>query len=216
MDTSNFNENLIKAKEQKAKKGGLTEHGREKAERGRLPPGQYLTGKWPILDLGVRPEIPLKDWRLEVTGLVERSLVLDWESFMELPQSLVTADMHCVTAWSRFDNGWQGVKVLDLIKQVRPSPKAKFTFQYGYDGYVTNTPLEELLKDNVIIAHSHDGQPLTKEHGGPARMVIPELYAWKGSKFLSKIVFVEKDEPGFWEQRGYHSRGDPWKEERYS
>lgn len=215
-DESKFNAGLIKAKVNRAQKA--KEQGKAQSEEKpmRLPPGQVLTPRWPILDLGVRPKIKLKDWRLEIFGLVEKPIALTWDDFMSLPQSLVTADMHCVTSWSRFDNGWQGVKFLDLAALVKPKPEAKFIIQYGYDGYTTNAPLEDFQKDNVLIAHSHDQAPLTLEHGGPARVIIPELYAWKGSKFINKIEFSDIDKPGFWEVRGYNNHGDPWLEERYS
>lgn len=212
-----FNQAFIKAKVNKAKTGKPEEHGLpEELGHDRLPPGQVLTSRWPILDLGVRPKIDLKDWRLEISGLVENPVTLSWEDFMKLPQTLVTADMHCVTTWSRYDNGWQGVKFLDLADLVKIKPEAKFVIQYGYDGYTTNVPLVDLMRENVLVAHAHDGVPLPPEHGGPARMIIPELYAWKGSKFIKKIEFVAADHPGFWEVRGYNNHGDPWKEERYS
>ena len=214
-----FNPAFINAKVNRAKKGKPEEHGSHDSAHSahnRLPPGQTLTERWPILDLGVRPKIDLKNWRLEISGLVENPVTLTWEDFMRLPQALVTADMHCVTTWSKFDNGWLGVKFLDLVKLVRPKPEAKFIIQYGYDGYTTNAPLADFMKDNVLVAHSHDGAPLQPEHGGPARMIIPELYAWKGSKFIKKLEFVGADQPGFWEVRGYNNHGDPWTEERYS
>lgn len=216
MQNQKYNEAFIKAKINKAQKGKPEEHGHEAKSANRLPPGQTLTKNWPILDLGVRPAINLQDWKLEIGGLVENSITLSWEEFSKLPRSAVTDDMHCVTAWSRFDNVWEGVKFMDIMELVKPMANAHFVVQYGADGYTTNAPLEDFLKDNVLIATRHDGEDLTPEHGGPARMIIPDLYAWKGSKFVKKIELVEKDAPGFWEVRGYNNHADPWKEERYS
>ncbi len=211
-----YNQSFINAKIKKAQGGKPEEHGHVPSGMDRLPPGQVLTDRWPILDLGVRPEIVLKDWRLEVGGLVENPVTLDWEAFMALPQSEVTADMHCVTTWSRYDNGWEGVRFVDLAALVKPKPEAKFVVQEASEGYTTNVPLEDCMRETSLLAYEHDGQPLTKEHGGPVRMVIPHLYAWKGAKFIKKITFVVQDNPGFWEVRGYNSHGDPWREERYS
>lgn len=211
-----YNQAFIKAKIQKAQRGTLLEHGHKVESVNRLPPGQTITKGWPILDLGVRPSLELQNWKLEIGGLVENPVIFSWEDFLKLPQSAVTDDMHCVTAWSKFDNVWEGVAFMDILEIVKPMAQAHFVVQYGYDGYTTNAPLEDFLKDNVLIATRHDGEYLTPEHGGPARMIIPSLYAWKGSKFIKKIDFFEKDSPGFWEVRGYNSHGDPWKEERYS
>jgi DMSO/TMAO reductase YedYZ molybdopterin-dependent catalytic subunit len=168
------------------------------------------------LDLGVTPKIDLKDWKLEIFGLVENPLVFSWQDYLNLPQSALTADMHCVTAWSRYDNVWEGVKFLDIIALAKPKPEAKFIMEYGYDGYTVNIAYEDAVKDNTILAYKHDGALLPVEHGGPVRLIIPHLYAWKGSKWVSKIEFRDTDEPGFWELRGYHNRGNPWTEERYS
>lgn len=213
---ADFNEAFIGAKVQKAKRGKPGEHGRAALGHDRLPPGQTQTKQWPILDLGVRPAVAPGDWKLEVGGLVENPVTLSWEDFLALPQSALTADMHCVTAWSRFDNAWEGVRLHDLAALVKPRAEAKFVIQEGYDGYTTNVPLEDFLGETSLLAYRHDGEALTKEHGGPVRVVIPHLYAWKGSKFIRRITFTEKDEPGFWEVRGYHRRGDPWREERYA
>lgn len=211
-----YNKAFIEAKLSRVRHGKPEEHGHQAQKRDRLPPGQVLTKRWPILDLGVRPKVNLKNWHLEINGAVENPVILSWEKFMSMPQSLVLADMHCVTTWSKFDNGWAGVKFLDLVKLVKPKPEAKFIIQYGYDGYASNVPLADCMKENVLIAHTHDGQPLAPEHGGPARMIIPDLYAWKGSKFIKGIEFNAEDKPGFWEVRGYNNHGDPWLEQRYS
>ena len=216
MEQENYNQAFIKAKINKTQKGKANEHGHEAKDHSRLPPGQTLTKAWPILDLGVRPNIELKDWKLEVNGLVENPIILSWEDFLKLPQSVILDDMHCVTTWSRYDNSWEGVKFMDLFELVRPTAKANYVIQYGYDGYTTNAPLEDFLKDNAMVAYKHDEESLSPDHGGPARTILPDLYAWKGSKFIKKIELVEKDQPGFWEVRGYNNHGDPWKEERYS
>ena len=216
MSATRYNKAFIKAKINKAQKGKSQEYGHEAESFSRLPPGQYLTTAWPILDLGVRPVIPYADWKLEISGLVESPMVFTWAEFLKLPQSKVVDDMHCVTAWTRYDNIWQGVRMTDLLEIVKPLQKARFVIQEGFDGYTTNAPIEDFLKDNVLIAVKHDGEDLKSEHGGPARMIIPGLYAWKGSKFIKKIQFIEKDEPGFWEVRGYNNHGNPWKQERYS
>lgn len=213
---ADFNGALIGAKVQKAKKGGPDERGHEAAGQDRLPPGQVQTERWPVLDLGIRPEIAPRDWKLEVGGLVDGPVTLSWDDFLALPRSKVVADMHCVTAWSRFGNIWEGVKFRDLAALVRPKVAAKFVIQEGYDCYTTNAPLEDCMRETSLLAYRHDNQALAKEHGGPVRMVIPHLYGWKGAKFIKKIVFSEEDRPGFWETRGYHRRGDPWREERYS
>lgn len=216
MDDNIFNESFIKAKITKALRGKPGEKGGTEASQERLPPGQSLTERWPILDLGVRPRVNLSDWKLEITGLVDRPAVWSWEDFLALPRSIVVDDMHCVTAWSRFDNAWEGVRMVDVAERVGVRPEARHVIQYGYDGYTTNVPVEDALKETAILAFKHDGAELTPEHGGPVRLIIPHLYAWKGSKFITRLEFVADDDPGFWEVRGYHNHGDPWKEERYS
>jgi DMSO/TMAO reductase YedYZ molybdopterin-dependent catalytic subunit len=181
----------------------------------RLPPGQREGKNWPVLDLGVQPPIPTAKWRLDVTGLVENRLSWSWADFQAQPQAQFTSDIHCVTAWSRFDNRWEGVSTGHLLELVKPKPQARFIVQHSYDGYTTNVSLEDFAGDNVLLAHRWEGQQITREHGGPVRLVLPALYFWKSAKWLTKLEFVEFDKPGFWEVRGYHNRGDPWKEERY-
>lgn len=187
----------------------------ERAE-GRLPPGQKLTTGFPVLDLGVQPEVPLDQWSLTLDGLVERPATLSWADFNALPQVEDVSDFHCVTTWSKYDCRWSGVAFTTLYERVQPQPDARFVYFTSYDGYSTNVPLEACLDDDVLVATRFDGQPLPREHGGPARVIIPKLYAWKGAKFVRGITFLAEDKLGFWEVRGYSNTADPWKEERYA
>ncbi|RME71596.1 MAG: sulfite oxidase-like oxidoreductase [Verrucomicrobia bacterium] len=189
---------------------------RETASRDRLPPGQRITTGFPVLDLGVQPEIPLEAWQLEIDGAVENPVKFSWEAFNALPQIEDVSDFHCVTTWSKFDCRWGGVAFRTLCELVRPKPSAKFVYFTAYDGYSTNAPLEKCLDDDVLVATRFEGEPLPREHGGPARVIIPKLYAWKGAKFVRGIHFLEQDRLGYWEVRGYSNSADPWKEERYS
>lgn len=206
---------LTSAKEQWAKDGrGLT--GKTTSpERDRLPPGQTLTKDWPVLDLGVVPNISHDDWSLSVGGLVGAPVTWDWKTFMAQPQVTSVSDMHCVTTWSRYDNEWQGVSTQHFLSVVKPKPEAKFITMRSYDGYATNVPLELFAEDNAMLVHTWQGEPISREHGGPVRALIPSLYLWKSAKWLRHITFSDKDTPGYWEARGYHNVGDPWKEERY-
>lgn len=182
----------------------------------RLPPGQKLTTGFPVLDLGIQPEIPLPKWRLTLDGAVESPAQLSWAEFNALPQVQDVSDFHCVTTWSKFDCRWGGVAFTTLYELARPKPEARFVYFTGYDGYSTNVPLAACLDDDVLVATSFDGAPLPREHGGPARVIIPKLYAWKGSKFVQGISFLESDKLGFWEVRGYSNTADPWTEDRYA
>ncbi len=182
----------------------------------RLPPGQKLTTGFPVLDLGVQPDIPLTEWTLTVDGLVENPLVFSWERFNALPQVTDLSDFHCVTSWSKYDCQWTGVAFTTLFELVQPKPEAKFVYFTSYDGYSTNVALDRCLDDDVLVATKFGGEPVSREHGGPARIIIPKLYAWKGAKFVKNITFLAEDRLGFWEVRGYHNEGDPWKEERYA
>jgi DMSO/TMAO reductase YedYZ molybdopterin-dependent catalytic subunit len=182
----------------------------------RLPPGQHLVRDWPVLDLGVHPNLPLSTWRLDVVGLVESPLSLNWEQFQELPQTELRTDIHCVTTWSRYDNDWRGVRVRDLLDIARPVEATKFALLHSYDGYTTNLPLEDFAApDAMLVTHWQD-QPLTQAHGGPMRAMVPHLYFWKSAKWLSRIELIGADRAGFWERNGYHMYGDPWREQRYS
>ena len=189
---------------------------RDTAAPGRLPPGQKLTTGFPVLDLGVQPAIPLTEWTLSLDGLVAKPVTLDWAAFNALPQVTDVSDFHCVTTWSKYDCRWDGVAFTTLFELAQPKPEAKFVYFTSYDGYSTNVPLEHCLDDDVLVATQFDGAPVSREHGGPARVIIPKLYAWKGAKFVKTITFLAEDRLGFWEVRGYHAVGDPWKEERYA
>ena len=177
----------------------------------RLPPGQSRTRKWPVLDASGTPEIDLATWRFGVDGLVERPLSWSLDEFMQLPAVKVYADFHCVTRWSRLDNIWSGLSTHKLGELVGIKPEAKFVVVYGYDsGWTTNLPIEYFLAEDSLLAWSHDGQPIPPDHGGPVRLIVPQLYAWKSAKWVMGIRFVEHDEAGFWEEGGYHMRGVPW------
>jgi DMSO/TMAO reductase YedYZ molybdopterin-dependent catalytic subunit len=183
----------------------------------RMPPGQSRTRKWPVLDAHGTPAVPMDRWRLDIDGLVQQPLSLTWEEFRTLPRIKVFADFHCVTAWSRLGNLWEGVAVKELLDRAVLKPDAKYVIATGYDyGWTTNLPLEDFLQDDVLIADTHDGEPISADHGGPARLMVPQLYAWKSAKWLRKLTFIDDDQAGYWEQMGYHNHGDPWKEERYS
>ncbi len=184
----------------------------------RIPPGQSQTVKWPVLDAsGPPPPIDMSKWRLDIFGLVEKEVSLTWEEFLALPRTEVFSDFHCVTRWSRLDNTWSGVAVATLLELAGgPKPEAKFVSALGYDfGWTTNLPLTDFLTSDALVATHHDGQPLTLEHGGPARLIVPQLYAWKSAKWLGGLELLAEDRAGFWERNGYHMHGDPWKEERF-
>jgi len=189
---------------------------RDEPSPGRLPPGQKLTTGFPVLDLGVQPDIPLDAWTLTLDGLVEHPQTLDWKTLNSLPQVEDVSDFHCVTTWSKYDCRWGGVAFTTLYERAQPKPEAQFVYFTSYDGYSTNVALENCLDDDVLIATSFDGAPVPREHGGPARVIIPKLYAWKGAKFVKTISFLAQDKLGFWEVRGYSNTADPWKEERYA
>jgi DMSO/TMAO reductase YedYZ molybdopterin-dependent catalytic subunit len=182
----------------------------------RIPPGQQLTVKWPVLTYGPIPHTDLATWDFRISGLVEEPATFNWDEFMALPQTRRHNDIHCVTRWSKLDNDWDGVAVLDLMKRVSPKPEVKAVIVHAEHGFTANLTLDDFLRDDNLFAHSHDGQPLTPEHGYPLRLVVPHLYFWKSVKFVRGLEFVVEDQPGFWERNGYHMRGDPWDEERYS
>lgn len=188
---------------------GLNAFGKPK-----LPPGQTPTTKFPVLTYGETPVISTEQWRFRVWGLVE-PMEWRWEEFLKLPQSRIRADFHCVTHWSRFDDEWEGVLFRDLVKVLKLKPEAKFVLQHAYGGYTTNLPLQWMIDEDVILAHTLNGEPLPVEHGGPMRVVTPRRYAWKGAKWINGLEFMAKDKPGFWEVNGYSNTADPWKEERF-
>ena len=188
---------------------------RAKAE-GRLPPGQSLTLKWPVLHYGRVPEFDEEKWDFKISGEVEAPVKLSWKEFQTLPQTEVTSDFHCVTRWSRLDNRWKGVLFTEVLKLVKPKPGSEFVLVLAEEGYTANVPLADLLRPNVLFAFEHDGAPLAAEHGGPLRLVVPHLYAWKSVKLVRGFMLLDHDQLGFWERNGYHAYGDPWKEQRYS
>lgn len=213
-DPQGVKEKLIRTKEQWAKTGrGLT--GATASHHQRRPPGQRVTEDFPVLDLGIQPNVSEAEWALSVGGQVENAIKWDWAALMAQPQVELVNDIHCVTTWSRYDNAWKGVAMRTLLAQVKPRPSAKFVMLKSFDGYSTNVPLADVDRDDVIIAHTWQGKPLARDHGGPVRLVVPHLYFWKSAKWLRHITFMDQDQPGYWEARGYHMRGDPWMEERY-
>lgn len=183
----------------------------------RIPPGQSRTEKWPVLDASGTPSVDMSRWHFRMQGLVNREVSLSWDEFRALPKVKVFADFHCVTRWSRLDNLWEGVStrtLVDLAGGIKP--ECRYVLAYGYDyGWTTNLPLEDFLSDDALVALTHDGKELTPEHGGPARLIVPQLYAWKSAKWLAGLEFLERDKAGFWERNGYHMHGDPWNEERF-
>ena len=182
----------------------------------RLPPGQKLTDCWPVLQYGNTPTVDIATWKFSIVGLVDEEVHFTWDEFLALPQTTIRCDIHCVTHWSKFDNDWTGVRFRDVLAQSRVNARAKYVMVHSYGGYTTNIALQELMDDDVLFAHQHNGEPLTKEHGWPLRLVVPKLYFWKSAKWVRGIVLMDSDKPGFWEMYGYHIHGDPWKEERYS
>ena len=181
----------------------------------RLPPGQYLTEKWPVLHAGSVPNTDLATWDFRVFGEVENPITLTWDELAALPKTENVQDIHCVTRWSRFDARFGGVHWRELAKLVRPKPSAHFVIAHSEQGYTANVPIEFLEDDNALLATEADGEPLTPEHGWPLRLVIPGKYFWKSAKWLRGVELRATDEPGFWERYGYHNDADPWREERY-
>lgn len=183
----------------------------------RIPPGQSRTKKWPVLDAYGPPRIDPARWQFQMAGLVNQEVRLSWEAFQTLPRVKVFADFHCVTRWSRLGNIWEGVATRHLVELAGGvKPECNYVMAYGYDsGWTTNLPLDQFLAEDALVALTHDGEPLDTEHGGPARLIVPQLYAWKSAKWLAGIEFMAGDRPGFWERNGYHMNGDPWREERF-
>jgi DMSO/TMAO reductase YedYZ molybdopterin-dependent catalytic subunit len=183
---------------------------------GRLPPGQSATLKWPVLHVGSVPRFDPRTWDFRITGLVEKPVLLTWDEFTRLPMTQVTADMHCVTRWSRFDVRWEGVLFTEVMKLVTVKPEAKFVMVHAEEGFTSNVPLDDLLQPATLFALKHNGEPLPADHGYPVRLVVPHLYAWKSVKWVHGLELMAQDAPGLWEENGYHMRGDPFKEQRYS
>jgi len=207
---------LTRSKQRWAQEGRFLTGKTARTEEQRLPPGQHLTRDWPTLDLGLTPEISTARWRLDVYGAIESPVFWDFAEFLAHAQTSVTSDIHCVTAWSRYDNDWIGLPTRALLAACRPHENARFVVLHSYDGYTTNLALADFAAEDALLAHSWSGQPIAAEHGGPVRLVVPHLYFWKSAKWLQAIEFLENDAPGYWEVRGYHNRGDPWLEQRYS
>ena len=207
---------LVRSKQEWAKEGRLLTGRPDFGHVNRLPPGQKEVKNWPVLDLGVQPDLRPEAWRLQIGGLVENPITWTLAEYMAQPQVDFVSDIHCVTQWSRYDNHWRGVSARHLMELVRPDLEARHVIFHSYDGYTTNVRREVFEEPNVLLAHSWEGKPIPREHGGPVRVIIPDWYFWKSPKWVSQIEFVEHDRPGFWEVRGYHNEGDPWKEERYS
>jgi len=189
---------------------------RKMKQEGRLPPGQSLTLKWPVLHYGSVPVFDPETWDLRFYGLVESTLKLNWREFNQLPKVERTSDFHCVTRWSRFDNRWKGVAFRELLQRTQPKSSAAYVLVHAEQGYTANIPLTDLDYEEVILATHHDGEPLSAEHGFPLRLIVPHLYAWKSVKWVRACEFLDHDQAGFWEQNGYHMYGDPWKEQRFS
>ncbi len=181
----------------------------------RLPPGQSLTEKWPVLHAGSVPEVDLAAWDLRVFGEVEEPLRLTWDDLRALPSKEITLDIHCVTRWSRFDTSFRGVHWSELARRARPRPGARFVVAHAEQDYTANVPLDALEDEEALIAYEADGEPLTPEHGWPLRLVVPHRYFWKSAKWLRGLELREDDRPGFWERYGYHNDADPFREERY-
>ncbi len=209
-----LNIQFIKSKEKIAK---LFRNKHSKTDsNSRLPPGQYLTEKFPVLDLGIQPEFDMKTWKLEVFGEVKENKIFSWQEILNIPQTYMTKDFNCVTKWSKYNVKWTGVIWKDFLRYIKVKTTAKAVMFYGADGYSVNNLLEDIENDTTLLAYELEGKPIPREHGWPLRVIIPSLYAWKGSKFLNKIEFMKENRPGFWEVRGYHIRGNAKLEERYS
>ena len=189
---------------------------REMKAEGRLPSGQSLTLKWPVLHYGSVPRFDPARWEFRIFGLVEKPVRLTWEEFGKLPRTRTKSDFHCVTRWSRFDNQWEGVAFKAVLNLVQLKPEATYVLVHAEQGFTANVPLADLNRDNVLFATHHDGQPLSADHGFPLRLIVPHLYAWKSVKWVRGLEFLDHDVPGFWEQNGYHMYGDPFKEQRYT
>ena len=180
----------------------------------RVPPGQFLSQKFPVLTYGSTPDVDLGTWKIKVFGMVEQEIELNWNQFLNLEWNSITADFHCVTQWSSLDNGWEGVTFANLVKLAKPLPKANYVMAHCFGDYTTNIPLSVALNEG-FLAHKQNGQEMELDHGWPLRLIIPSRYAWKSAKWINGIELMEEDAPGFWEQRGYNNNADPWEEERF-
>jgi DMSO/TMAO reductase YedYZ molybdopterin-dependent catalytic subunit len=188
----------------------------EKNPAQRVPPGQHLTQKWPVLTNGATPRFDPRTWTFRCFGLVEQEVVWTWEEFLRLPRVEITSDVHCVTHWSLLDSRWEGVHICELLKHVRIKPEAIAVMVHADPDYTTNLLLKELIDDDALLALKHNGRDLEPDHGGPCRLVVPKLYFWKSAKWVRAFEFMDVNAPGFWEENGYHMHADPWSDERYS
>jgi DMSO/TMAO reductase YedYZ molybdopterin-dependent catalytic subunit len=209
------NDKLIEAKRQWARDGRLLTGTTADPTQDRLPPGQRLVKDWPVLDLGNQPDVTPARFRLDLDGMVRRPASLTLDEFMALPQQDSVSDMHCVTQWSRYDNAWRGVSARTLIDLVEPLDRVAHVILHAHDGYSTNIRRDQFDQPDVFLVHTWEGKPITRQHGGPVRALIPRLYLWKSAKWIRRIEFAAVDKPGFWERNGYHNNADPWLEERY-
>ena len=182
----------------------------------RIPPGQRVTERWPVLQAGGIPFIDINTWTFTITGLVKKERTLTFTEFTALPRVRVFSDIHCVTGWSKLNNWWEGVSTRTIKNLVDILPEARYVMVHAEKEFTTNVSLDDFFAEDVLFALAHNGEPLTPEHGYPVRLVVPRLYFWKSAKWVTGLEFMKKDKPGFWESYGYHNRGDPWKEERYS
>ena len=206
---------LIAVKQEWARDGRLLTGQTADPARQRLPPGQMLVSDWPVLDLGVQPQVTPLKFRLDIDGAVTHPLSLRLDEFMALPQAASVSDIHCVTQWSRYDNRWTGVAARTLLELVQPKDEARHVIFHSYDGYTTNVRLDQFDQPDVFLVHAWNDAAIPREHGGPVRVLIPRLYFWKSAKWVRRVEISIVNRPGFWENRGYHDNGDPWAEQRY-
>lgn len=206
---------LVARKREWAQEGRLLTGRPGDPSRDRLPPGQRRVRDWPVLDLGDQPAIRPEAFRLDVNGAVQNRLRLGLDDLLRLPQAESLSDIHCVTQWSRYDNRWRGVAARTLLALAGPLETARHVVLHASDGYTTNVRLDQFDQPDVFLVHEWEGRPLTREHGGPVRALIPRLYFWKSAKWICRIELAAADRPGFWERNGYHNNADPWAEERY-
>ena len=207
---------LTTTKQRWAEEGRFLVGRTARPESERLPPGQHLVRDWPVLDLGLTPRLAPEQWSVRIYGAVAEPVTWDWSAYRALPQQQAVSDIHCVTTWSRYDNAWDGVSTQTVLDAVRPLAAASFVVLHSHDGYTTNLPLADFAAPGAMLVHAWQGKPLTPEHGGPVRLIVPHLYLWKSAKWLERIEIRTGDAAGYWETRGYHDRGDPWREQRYA
>lgn len=194
---------------------GFSGRGRPPGSDGRVPPGQHLVGDFPVLSAGPTPHVGSREWNFTLKVGPKPVKRWSWDEFNALPQTKLTRDIHCVTTWSKLDTEWEGVLIDDVLAEADLSPPTDFTLAHTFDGYSTNVPTKDLVAGRAMVALRYNGAPLEADHGGPARLLVPHLYFWKSAKWLSGLQFTERDTAGFWELRGYHMYGDPWREQRY-